>query len=118
MGALPEDVETEIDELLTEINGFSGSEILKASAYFHCKFENIHPFSDGNGRVGRLALNYFLLIHNHPPIIIHEEDRLKYFQALEDWDRRQSIYLMTVFLTEQTIKTWQNNVFKYQKPRE
>ena len=110
VGALPEDVETELDELLTEINGFSGDNILKAASYFHCKFENIHPFSDGNGRVGRLALNYFFLTRHHPPIIIHEEDRREYFQALEQWDREQNISLMIAFLSTQAVKTWSKNI--------
>ena len=107
---MPEDVETELDELLMEINGFSGDNILKAASYFHCKFENIHPFSDGNGRVGRLALNYFLLTRHHPPIIIHEEDRREYFQALEQWDREQNISLMIAFLSTQAVKTWSKNI--------
>lgn len=106
VGAPPEDTEAEIDELLEEINAFDGEEVLKAAAYFHVKFENIHPFADGNGRVGRLALNYFLIIKNHPPIIIHEEDRLQYFKALEEWDRRQDIAAIENFLREQTVKTW------------
>ena len=109
-GAAPEDVAIKLDELLTEIDAYSGDEIIKAAAYFHCKFENIHPFSDGNGRAGRLALNYFLLIRQHPPIIIHEDDRREYFRALEQWDREQDITLMMAFLTAQTIKTWQKTL--------
>ena len=112
VGAAPEDAEIELDELLTEINSYSGEEILKAAAYFHCKFENIHPFSDGNGRAGRLTLNYFLLIRQHPPIIIHEEDRREYFQALEQWDRELDISLMLTFLKEQAIKTWQKTLMR------
>ena len=57
-----------------------------AFAYHSGKIENIHPFADGNGRAGRLAMNYFLVTHNHPPIIIHEEDRKSYYEALEEWD--------------------------------
>lgn len=38
---------------------------LTAVAYFHAEFENIHPFADGNGRVGLLAMNYFLVLHRH-----------------------------------------------------
>ena len=81
-----------------------------ASAYFHAKFENIHPFADGNGRTGRLLMNYFLVIHNHPPIIIHEEDRRMYFEALEAWDREQKLNPLIDFLKEQTVKTWQKQI--------
>jgi Fic family protein len=74
------------------------------------KFENIHPFADGNGRTGRLALNYYLLQKNSPPVIIYEEDRKKYFEALEAWDSRQKLEPMIIFLQEQSIKTWEKNL--------
>ena len=110
VGALPEDVPIEISELLKEIADYKGEEILKVGAYFHVKFENIHPFADGNGRTGRLALNYYLLQKNSPPVIIHEEDRKKYFEALEAWDSRQELEPMNIFLQEQSIKTWAKNL--------
>ena len=110
-GALPEDVDEEISDLLEEINFPSEHKTITVAAYFHAKFENIHPFADGNGRVGRLALNYFLVCKNHPPIIIHEEDRNEYFAALESWDAAQKLEPMKNFLIEQTIKTWQKNIF-------
>ena len=81
-----------------------------AAAYFHVKFENIHPFADGNGRTGRLAMNYLLVRHNHPPIIIHEEDRKQYYDALEQWDREQNLEPMLNLLKEQTIRTWEKQI--------
>lgn len=69
------------------------------------KFDNIHPFADGNGRVGRLAMNYFLIMHDHPAITIHEEDRKNYYTALEAWDSRQELDILKDFLREQTVKT-------------
>ena len=110
VGALPEDVPIEMSELLKEIADYKGEDILKVGAYFHVKFENIHPFADGNGRTGRLALNYYLLQRNSPPVIIHEEDRKKYFAALESWDSRQELEPMNIFLQEQSIKTWAKNL--------
>lgn len=83
---------------------------LTAAAYFHAKFENIHPFADGNGRVGRLVMNYFLILHNHPPIIIHEEDRRNYYEALEAWDLGQDLDPLCNFLKDQTIKTWEKQL--------
>ena len=55
--------------LLSEIQNISRQDTLAAAAYFHAAFESIHPFADGNGRTGRLLLNYFLVINNHPPLI-------------------------------------------------
>lgn len=110
VGAAPEDVSAELSELLEELRGVSPDNALVAAAYFHAKFENIHPFADGNGRTGRLAMNYFLLLHNHPPIIIHQEDRQAYFSALEAWDRAQNLEPMCRFLREQTVKTWEKQL--------
>lgn len=108
IGARPEDVETEVNELLAELDNISDENALTAAAYFHVKLENIHPFADGNGRTGRMLMNYFLVMHNHPPITIHEEDRKEYYAALEAWDEVQDLEPMISFLKEQAIKTWGN----------
>lgn len=84
IGAGPENVAEEMSELLSELKDIPNDKTLTAAAYFHAKFENIHPFADGNGRAGRLSMNYFLVMHNHPPVIIHEEDRKAYYEALEE----------------------------------
>lgn len=106
VGASPEDVQEEMSELLEELQGIEDKDVLTAAAYFHAKFENIHPFADGNGRTGRLAMNYFLVMHSHPPVIIHEEDRSEYYAALEAWDKEQSLKPLKSFLERQTEKTW------------
>jgi len=74
VGSLPEDVESDLTELLHELADYEDKDILKVAAYFHARFEYIHPFADGNGRTGRTLLNYYLMIHNHPPIIIYDEN--------------------------------------------
>ena len=106
IGATPEDVPEEMAELLDELQEVKSEKILTAAAYFHAKFENIHPFADGNGRTGRLLMNYLLLFWDHPPIIIHEEDRRAYYDALEKFDEDQELAPLTAFLREQTVKTW------------
>ena len=115
IGASPEDVAEEMRELLMELHGVEAKNALTAAAYFHVKFENIHPFADGNGRVGRLAMNYLLLLLDHPPIIIHEEDRKEYYAALEAWDTDQDLDRMIEFLKEQSVKTWQKQLDREQK---
>ncbi len=118
IGASPEDVAEEMSELLEELQqNFSAEAALKAGAYFHVKFENIHPFADGNGRTGRLAMNYFLLINSHPPIVIHEEDRKAYYSALESWDTKQELEPMLKFLKEQTAKTWKKQIEKQESKK-
>ncbi|MBP3261738.1 Fic family protein [Pseudobutyrivibrio sp.] len=117
VGTLPEWVHEEVLELLEELEDVEDSKALIVAAYFHAKFENIHAFADGNGRVGRLCMNYILLIHNHPPITIFEEDKKEYYKALEAWDDRQSLKELTDFLKNQTEKTW-STVFDRGQRRE
>ncbi len=118
IGAAPEDVGEEMNELLTELQSVEAKNALTAAAYFHVKFENIHPFADGNGRAGRLAMNYLLLLLGHPPVIIHEEDRKEYYAALEAWDTEQDLDRMKEFLKEQTVKTWQKQLAKNERKHE
>ena len=79
IGAAPEDVAEEMEELLAELTEISNDKALTAAAYFHAKFENIHPFADGNGRTGRLLVIYLLLLYNHPPIIFPSETKKEYY---------------------------------------
>ncbi|MCL2125889.1 MAG: Fic family protein [Oscillospiraceae bacterium] len=110
VGSLPEEVPGHIGALLDEINEYANGDILKAGAYFHLRFEYIHPFADGNGRVGRALLNYFLMIHDHPPITIYDEDKAEYYKALEAYDEREDIMPMCVFLRMQAMRTWEKTL--------
>ena len=110
VGSLPEDVENDLTELLFELNEYENGDILKAAAYFHVRFEYIHPFADGNGRVGRTLLNYFLMNQNHPPLIIHDEDKAAYYDALAAYDDLEDIEPMAVFLKQQTERTWEKTL--------
>ena len=59
---------------------------LVLAAVFHHKFERIHPFMDGNGRTGRMLMNYILIQNNYPPLIIHKKIRQEYLHALRTAD--------------------------------
>lgn len=110
VGAPVDDVQDEVCELLDELTDVDDKNALVAAAYFHAKFENIHPFLDGNGRVGRFLMNYILLIHNHPPITIYEEDRKDYYNALEKFDEELELNSLIDFLKSQLVKTWEKQL--------
>lgn len=112
VGELPENVESEIDFLCNELNENEGKNPLKIATYFHLNFESIHPFADGNGRLGRTLLNYYLMIHDYPPTIIYNEDKDVYYMALEVFDKTGQINGFEKFLQEQTEKTWSNYITK------
>jgi len=58
-----------------------------AAAYYHAAFESIHPFRDGNGRVGRLILNFMLKRDGYPMIDIKYKDRAAYYKAFQAYDK-------------------------------
>lgn len=106
VGSPPDEVETDLTELIDEVNAIGQRAPLKAGAYFHARFENIHPFADGNGRVGRTLLNYWLMINNYPPIIIYEEHRRVYYDALQAYDEQEDLEPLTEFFQQEMIRTW------------
>ncbi len=109
VGVPPEDVEEEVTFICNELSDAtldSAEDVLKAAAWFHCSFERIHAFADGNGRVGRTLLNYVLMVGNLPPVIIFDEDKETYYMGLEVFDHSDKIDGFVQFLEEQTVKTW------------
>ena len=73
-----------------DINKKEYPEILLA-AVVHNQFENIHPFADGNGRVGRILLNNILLKNNLPPVNIDLKNQREYYQTLQFYEKEGNI---------------------------
>lgn len=88
---------------------------LQLAAIFHGKFEKIHPFKDGNGRVGRFLLNAVLVNEGYPPLIIRKTQRVKYLHALHAFDRKTDIPLIRLILEKykETYKKFYQVYFKY-----
>lgn len=78
---------------------------LVLAAILHNQFEYIHPFQDGNGRVGRLLLNYILVKNNYPPINIKFKDRKEYYQTLQKYSKEDDLKPTLKFLIKQYNKT-------------
>jgi len=78
------------------------------TAYFHSAFETIHPFVDGNGRVGRLLMNFILRKHNYPMINIPNKKRYIYYKALESaqikGDLRPLVKFLFDLIKQESIK--------------
>lgn len=111
VGSFPEDTENDLLCLINDLSENAGStNLLLKAAYFHSVFETIHPFADGNGRVGRTLLNYYLILNQHPPIVIFNEDKDTYYLALEVFNKTEELSGFVKFLQEQTVKTWKSRV--------
>ena len=77
-----------VDDWLSEANGLESrvETFAEDVAHAHCRFEQIHPFLDGNGRTGRLVLNLLLVRLGYPPAIIYKKQREAYLTALRRAD--------------------------------
>lgn len=76
----------DIEELMKDFVGFLGEQKMnpvEVSARAHYRFEKIHPFGDGNGRIGRLVMNHILWHGGYPMLIIEYSKRRSYYRALE-----------------------------------
>ncbi len=97
--ALPEEVADNMKALLTAYHA-QGEKTLEDILDFHVRFERIHPFQDGNGRVGRLILFKECLKYDIVPFIIEDDLKLFYYRGLKEWGREKG-YLTDTCLTAQ-----------------
>ena len=103
--ASPEEVPAKMKALLAEYNAkdFKGlNDILE----FHVKFEKIHPFQDGNGRVGRLLMFKECLKYNIVPFILEDDLKMYYYRGLREWDRENGYLTDTCLAAQNKYKTY------------
>lgn len=97
--ALPEEVADRMKKLLSEYNN-QEEKALEDILNFHVKFECIHPFQDGNGRVGRLIMFKECLKYNIVPFIIEDNLKMFYYRGVKEWNNEKG-YLTDTCLTAQ-----------------
>lgn len=90
----PEQVDRLMDAALLEYTSDLNSYFLDKIGKFHLEFETIHPFNDGNGRIGRVIINYQLQRLGFPSVIVRDREKKDYYQAFGDY--RDSKYTKTI----------------------
>lgn len=100
----PKEVHKHMKTLLTEYNALKKAE-LDDIIDFHVRFERIHPFQDGNGRVGRLLLFWQCLQNGIVPFIITEDLRLYYYRGIQNWGQTNGYLRDTCLTAQDNFKT-------------
>lgn len=94
IGADPKDVERLVNETLTKYHANRSANVAERIAQFHLAFESIHPFCDGNGRIGRVLNNYVLIREGYVPINIAFVNRARYYDAFKEYDSHKNTKIM------------------------
>ena len=103
--ALPEEVANKMKALLTEYNA-KEEKALEDILDFHVKFERIHPFQDGNGRVGRLIMFKECLKYNIVPFIIEDNLKMFYYRGLQEWGKENACLTDTCLAAQDRYKAY------------
>lgn len=90
----PREVVKRLGKMLTDYNSNSHENIIKRIALLHLTFEHIHPFVDGNGRIGRVINNYLLIREGFVPVNIKFIDRKMYYEAFREFDKSGTTRIM------------------------
>lgn len=101
----PEKVKSEIEKLLERYGKKQNIE-LDDIMDFHVKFERIHPFQDGNGRVGRIILFKECLKHNIVPFIIEDDLKMFYYRGLKEWNNEKGYFRDTCLTAQDRYKVY------------
>lgn len=102
---LPEYVESDMQELLRNYHALSPTSF-EDILDFHVRFERIHPFQDGNGRVGRLIMFKECLKHGHVPFIIGDDMKYFYYRGLAEWGEQNGFLLDTCLAAQDRFKQY------------
>lgn len=113
IGANPEFVNGFMHDLVRDYNSDNDKYFLEKIAYFHAEFENIHPFGDGNGRIGRLLANEQLDMLGLPPIIIPNKSKFdEYYPALDEYTKTNKADKLTELFASLLIEALYRRITK------
>jgi len=113
IGANPEFVNGFMHDLVRGYNSDNDEYFLEKIAYFHAEFENIHPFGDGNGRIGRLLTNEQLDMLGLPPIIIPNKSKFdEYYPALDEYTKTNKTDKLTELFASLLIEALYRRIAK------
>lgn len=102
---IPEEVANKMKTLLMEYNA-KDAKIFEDILDFHVKFERIHPFQDGNGRIGRLIMFKECLKNNIVPFIVDDNLKMFYYRGLKEWDNEKGYLTDTCLAAQDKYKAY------------
>ena len=118
LGANPQFVSGLMSELVDVYHNDTSSYFLDNIAYFHAEFETIHPFVDGNGRIGRVLINQQLMQNGYPPIIIQNKSKhTDYYPLFDEYRKNQKFDGFTEMFALLLLESLHKRITLLTKPK-
>lgn len=106
----PEHIETMMEAALLEYSSNHSVYFLEKITQFHLNFEHIHPFNDGNGRIGRVLINYQLMQLGFPPIIIRDKEKTIYYLGFKEFREKNKNVTMEKVLILALLESFHKRI--------
>ena len=106
----PDEIKNKLELIFSEYESDTSKNIVERISKFHLSFENLHPFCDGNGRIGRTLNNYLLIREGFVAINIRFLDRLKYYEAFKQFDLEGNTEIMEDIISRALINSYYKRI--------
>jgi len=110
IASAPEHITRRIDQMLADYTSNQETYFAEKIARFHLEFETIHPFLDGNGRIGRVLINYQLLRLGFPPIIIRDKEKQTYYKSFTQYRNGQKMTIMETIIIRALMESFHKRI--------